>query len=1378
MSKQNANRENTPQPEAGHAAFVLTLFSKSINALWSILAFGLILLAIVIAGLRLFSSEVSKFKPELEDYLSQQLGRKVNIKELKLEWPSIGPRLQIKQLQINHSEHDKLNSLVIANGVIAVDLWRSFFSLELITDEINLQGIQIQYNPYFRQPESALTDKPAPENTPTATASIDTISSTQSSGSSHAIINWLLKQRTIEIYDSYLLLKTHSDKSFSLALPVFTFHGGNNHHQLNGTAVTINGKKLTVKSELKGETNDPDRKIQLYIKANDIDLKDIPTSFLLKKYTKIEGTLAFELWADFRGSHMQRMLIQASADQLLAGSKKINFSIPENFYLWKRNKNNGWNFISTPIEIILNNKKLPSFVLSGNRKDSENKKQKNWSVHGLTLPVKLVSGIVQDQLPPKLKNWLGKAEPTGLLANIGANINLKDEKVQFDVHFDLSDFSIKQIDQYPGLKHIDARINVTENKAIFAINSHKGSLNLAPLFRFPLPFDHLSTTIEYNYGHGSKIFWDDFIFKSKNVDINSQGKLEFFDDGDGYLELSTQLKNGNAKFTSHFLPVGLMSKDSVEYLDNSIRSGVLKNAKAVARGRFKNFPYINNDGVFDVQANVKNIVFKFLPDWPELTDLNASLRFHADSMDIMAHQGMIEGIKIKKTTAKIPHLSKEDNRLLLDIHAQTNGTRALAFLSGTALKNISNQLDFLTFDFDNSLHKKTRKSDLFTHLNLDIPLNGKKSPRIKGAIDFVDADVAIKHPFIPFHKLNGKIQISAKGLEGGKLKGLLWQQPFSLQLTRNKNPYDRIIGKFSTHISSFGINQLTGLNLDQYISGMTDITGKVTIGSTQKNQIGQTHIDIQSSLENLDIHLPDGLDKKAAARLPLDISINRSEKHISIKSSLGDIVAFSSTRITTPSATTIPVWKSYLNINLSEPSVPPKLNNRVFSRIDNLAENEADFIATVQLPSLTIDHWSPLVDQIIARHKPSSIPDKAISRILKLNTRHLVVSGFNFGKMNFDIQQQGDFKMKFSGDQARGDFIIPEDAGLPVKVNFERLHLIPAKPSNAAIVQEKHVQEKHVQKKHAQKKHSSAPEHDKTPQPLKYWQASNFPALKIHCESCQYNTRLLGSIDLETIPSVQKALASSGSAKQWIAIKGRWYHNPLFQMNFSGIWDDHHTRLQGEVLSDDFDQFNKFWDLSSGVKKSKFTSTFLFQWPGAPWNFNLPQLEGKISTTLSSGYIEEISTQGAQVFSLFSLQNLKRRLTLDFKDVFEKGFFYDDISGSFLIKQGIAYTQGLHINGTAAGISITGSTNLVTGEYNQHMVVIPKLSSSLPVLAGWAISPQTALLALILDKLFFKPALDVVSRIDYQITGRWDDPRLIELGKKQKVIRVKVQDEP
>ena len=53
----------------------------------------------------------------------------------------------------------------------------------------------------------------------------------------------------------------------------------------------------------------------------------------------------------------------------------------------------------------------------------------------------------------------------------------------------------------------------------------------------------------------------------------------------------------------------------------------------------------------------------------------------------------------------------------------------------------------------------------------------------------------------------------------------------------------------------------------------------------------------------------------------------------------------------------------------------------------------------------------------------------------------------------------------------------------------------------------------------------------------------------------------------------------------------------------------------------------------------------------------------------------------AKLLGVLSLQSLPRRLTLDFRDIFQQGFAFDGIDGDVKIGQGQATTRNLRMRG-------------------------------------------------------------------------------------------------
>jgi uncharacterized protein YhdP len=114
-------------------------------------------------------------------------------------------------------------------------------------------------------------------------------------------------------------------------------------------------------------------------------------------------------------------------------------------------------------------------------------------------------------------------------------------------------------------------------------------------------------------------------------------------------------------------------------------------------------------------------------------------------------------------------------------------------------------------------------------------------------------------------------------------------------------------------------------------------------------------------------------------------------------------------------------------------------------------------------------------------------------------------------------------------------------------------------------------------------------------------------------------------------------------------------------------------------------------------------------------------------------------------------------LSLDFRDVFKKGFGFDKISGNFRIEDGEAYTCNLSLEGPAADIGIMGRANLANRDYEQTAVVSPKVGNTLPVIGGLVAGPQGAAALLIFSQIFKRPLKDI-GEVYYGVSGSWDDP--------------------
>ncbi len=185
--------------------------------------------------------------------------------------------------------------------------------------------------------------------------------------------------------------------------------------------------------------------------------------------------------------------------------------------------------------------------------------------------------------------------------------------------------------------------------------------------------------------------------------------------------------------------------------------------------------------------------------------------------------------------------------------------------------------------------------------------------------------------------------------------------------------------------------------------------------------------------------------------------------------------------------------------------------------------------------------------------------------------------------------------------------------------------------------------------------------------------------------------------------------------------------------------------------------FLQSMDISSAVQGGQTMVDFSAWWPGPPAAFALSRLNGSIKFRVVDGNIADASAGSGRLLGLLSIQALPKRLSLDFRDVFDTGFSFDEATGTFLMENGTATTDDMLLKSSAANISISGSTDLVNQQYDQLMTVRPGLGNTLPIIGVLAGGPIGAGVGLALQGLL-QNQIGEATQVQYSITGPWEDP--------------------
>jgi uncharacterized protein YhdP len=166
-------------------------------------------------------------------------------------------------------------------------------------------------------------------------------------------------------------------------------------------------------------------------------------------------------------------------------------------------------------------------------------------------------------------------------------------------------------------------------------------------------------------------------------------------------------------------------------------------------------------------------------------------------------------------------------------------------------------------------------------------------------------------------------------------------------------------------------------------------------------------------------------------------------------------------------------------------------------------------------------------------------------------------------------------------------------------------------------------------------------------------------------------------------------------------------------------------------------------------------------WNGDPVTLDYATLGGQLQMQAEDGQFLEIEPGIGKLVSLMSLQMLPRRITMDFRDVFSKGFQFDKINSNLAIERGVMAVKEFHMNGPAADVMMNGQVDLSLETQNLNVKVIPQLGDSASTVVG-LVHPIAGLATLIAGRLMKNP-LGKAFAYDYSISGTWSEPKVEKL---------------
>ena len=230
----------------------------------------------------------------------------------------------------------------------------------------------------------------------------------------------------------------------------------------------------------------------------------------------------------------------------------------------------------------------------------------------------------------------------------------------------------------------------------------------------------------------------------------------------------------------------------------------------------------------------------------------------------------------------------------------------------------------------------------------------------------------------------------------------------------------------------------------------------------------------------------------------------------------------------------------------------------------------------------------------------------------------------------------------------------------------------------------------------------------------------------------------------------------SRAAKQKLDASGEW----------SGRGTAARSRVDMQLDSEDFGAFLDGFGFGGQLARGEGQARLQATWPGTPMGMKVATLEGNLHIDARDGQLTEVEPGAGRVLGLLSIAQLPRRLTLDFRDFFSKGFAFNRMDGHVRVAQGDARSSDLRIDGPAAQIRIRGAADLQAQTFDQTIQVLPRAGNLLTAVGAIAGGPVGAAIGAAANAVLRKPLGQLAAKT-YRVTGPWKDPKVEVVSREQ-----------
>ncbi len=1257
----------------------------------------IIMAAIVVCIVRFLTPILDEHRADFEKLATQLLQTPVTIKNVQVSWFQYQPVISLNEVTILNKD-TKEPILQIKKVNILFSIPETLWQRKVVPSGIMIAGASLTIN------QSSTGEL--------MVRGFSSFGFNQQPYKSETrfvdFMAWLSQQPYLILRDIDLRYAGYKSEERLVTLYDLSFENSNNEHTIQGKAILHQElpTEVSLVTQWTGETVDLTKlQAQIYLYVSGLSIAQWSKGFAWQGWQVKDGVASAKIWATWSEGKFQKiqtafqsygLSLYSQADKSTHRINRLSGNIG-----WKR-EGDTQVFAGDDLLLDLPNHLWPvtSFYISLSPDANGNLLPKAADLGYIDL------ADVQSYLfsaPALVSDPVKK-----MLAALNVRGNLQNTAVVFSgawndyrhiaLNASFNQLSFAAWQNYPGITNLSGAVKWNGSEGKVQLDTAQTVFRYDSLFTDVLALDQLKGDVQVIQDQNQ-----DWILTSpgmnvvnKDLTATIRGKFTIPVNASPVADINADFSLQNAARIARYLPMRIFDKDLNEWLKQAFLKGKVTSGNAVLRGPVNDFPFDSGNGTFSITGTVNDIDFQFAPDWPMLRQVNGKLEFSGRKIVIDVDHASTLGIPIGNVHGVIPYLGDAQPQILQvqTGDIQTDFAQALQYVHTSPLEKSIGKM-FAGVDMNGPITLR---------LGLTVPLKNPDDTQIQGDLSVNNGEMDLTPWNLNLQRLNGQVKFTEKTTQAKGIQAVLFNKPlqFDLSTVQKTKNVSVVRASFTNILNISDLESWLRIPFSKLVRGSADVTGTIDFSLTSP-----IDIHLQSNLVGVSVNLIDEFNKKAqeAKDFTADILVQDGQP---MRLKLGYDGLLNTAMILDRKQGKFSLVSADFRLGTGEaswPNVPGIYISGVFDKLD--LEKIKKYLNQPGGSSMSL----------------------SILKGIDIQANDLKVGGKEFTKVHIQAAPvQGGWNANVSSNEISGQIKIP--------VPFNKQSLITAQ-----------IQKIDMRSTAGAGGRSTA-----------LFDIKTLPAISLVANDVKYNNMSLGQMAFKAVPGANG-----------LVIQSLKLVSPRIDLKATGQWiqsgNGYLTQLQGVATS------TRVSDLlnSLGMDANNFVAgngslTFNLNWNDAPYAPSIASINGHASLILGPGRIVDIGKEGGakmdlgRMLSIFSLQTIPRRLSLDFSDVFQKGYSFDSVRGDFNIQSGDVYTRNLRFDGPVASVSINGRIGLKDKDYNFILSVTAHVTSSLPVAATLLTgNPLIGLGAFAVNTVIGSQVSNATTYY-YSVTGPWNNP--------------------